>query len=72
MKNKIKKLFCRHNNKEVYFVGVRQKGDKLVRVIFSECKECGKRLVYEKPKVEYTGNSKRQIQTYYGGTNPND
>lgn len=72
MIKKIKQLFCKHEDKEVFFIGVRRKNDKLVRTIFSKCQDCEKVIIYDKPKRKYVDRGKSQIRTYYGGLNPND
>lgn len=53
MMEKVRQLFCRHQDRTVVFGGVRRKDNQLVRTIFSECDKCGKVIIYDKPKNEY-------------------
>ena len=73
MIKRIKKLFCRHKDTMTLAHGVGGKDKGLfIRVTYKQCLKCGKTLVVEKPKKKYLDPGKRQIETYYGGTNPND
>lgn len=72
MRRKLKQLFCKHENKKIFFVGFRKKKNKMVKTIFSECESCGKVIKYDKPNEDFGNVDQKKISTYYYGMNPND
>lgn len=74
IKNKIKQFFCKHEVLKPIFYGTTMLNNEIAKVMIYKCQDCGKEVIHykEKPSLELKEETRKTVNNYYAGTNPND